>query len=134
MLWGSVLAFRDCGWYGVSRLRRAVGRGSGGGVHSARVWAWSLSVASAFVFFFFQAEDGIRDHCVTGVQTCALSALSAALPQTGQLRLGRRFRGRDPGIFLLFRLHPAAGRGGQLLGTGPAPDGGRYPLHLAQNT
>src|SRR5436190_22562473 len=25
----------------------------------------------AFVFFF-QAEDGIRDHCVTGVQTCAL--------------------------------------------------------------
>src|SRR5437588_4958892 len=25
-----------------------------------------------FLFFFFQAEDGIRDHCVTGVQTCAL--------------------------------------------------------------
>ena len=24
------------------------------------------------IFFFFQAEDGIRDHCVTGVQTCAL--------------------------------------------------------------
>src|SRR5436190_11696038 len=24
------------------------------------------------VSFFFQAEDGIRDHCVTGVQTCAL--------------------------------------------------------------
>ena len=24
------------------------------------------------VAFFFQAEDGIRDHCVTGVQTCAL--------------------------------------------------------------
>src|SRR5438034_8050603 len=22
-------------------------------------------------FFFFQAEDGIRYHCVTGVQTCA---------------------------------------------------------------
>src|SRR5437588_5754867 len=22
--------------------------------------------------FFFQAEDGIRDHCETGVQTCAL--------------------------------------------------------------
>src|SRR5260221_568066 len=21
---------------------------------------------------FFQAEDGIRDHCVTGVQTCSL--------------------------------------------------------------
>src|SRR5476651_2752970 len=27
---------------------------------------------SYFVFFFFQAEDGIRDIGVTGVQTCAL--------------------------------------------------------------
>src|SRR3989475_10818203 len=25
-----------------------------------------------YVFFFFQAEDGIRDLTVTGVQTCAL--------------------------------------------------------------
>ena len=25
-----------------------------------------------FFFFFFQAEDGIRDTSVTGVQTCAL--------------------------------------------------------------
>ena len=25
-----------------------------------------------YVFFFFQAEDGIRDTSVTGVQTCAL--------------------------------------------------------------
>src|SRR5260221_9977265 len=31
-----------------------------------------LSYVSLFIFFFFQAEDGIRDHCVTGVQTCAL--------------------------------------------------------------
>src|SRR2546430_5019305 len=28
-----------------------------------------------FVFFFFQAEDGIRDLTVTGVQTCALPIL-----------------------------------------------------------
>src|SRR2546426_5914920 len=27
---------------------------------------------SGFYFFFFQAEDGIRDYKVTGVQTCAL--------------------------------------------------------------
>src|SRR5205823_7213483 len=27
------------------------------------------------VFFFFQAEDGIRDKLVTGVQTCALPIL-----------------------------------------------------------
>ena len=28
-----------------------------------------------FLFFFFQAEDGIRDRNVTGVQTCALPIL-----------------------------------------------------------
>ena len=31
-------------------------------------WEWMIVLKS----FFFQAEDGIRDHCVTGVQTCAL--------------------------------------------------------------
>src|SRR2546430_9263138 len=31
------------------------------------------------VFFFFQAEDGIRDLTVTGVQTCALP-ISGSLP------------------------------------------------------
>src|SRR6266540_6223054 len=30
-----------------------------------------------FFFFFFQAEDGIRDRDVTGVQTCALPILEA---------------------------------------------------------
>src|SRR5437667_9075763 len=37
-----------------------------------------------FFFFFFQAEDGIRDRDVTGVQTCALpisGAKVAFLPQ-----------------------------------------------------
>src|SRR5690606_1844535 len=29
-----------------------------------------------FIFFFFQAEDGIRDFHVTGVQTCALPIFS----------------------------------------------------------
>src|SRR5690625_6782933 len=28
-----------------------------------------------YIFFFFQAEDGIRDGHVTGVQTCALPIL-----------------------------------------------------------
>src|SRR5687767_15999909 len=32
-----------------------------------------------FVFFFFQAEDGIRDKLVTGVQTCALPILVTSL-------------------------------------------------------
>src|SRR3989475_12355093 len=35
---------------------------------------------SSFFFFFFQAEDGIRDLTVTGVQTCALP-ISHAYPE-----------------------------------------------------
>src|SRR5256885_3447985 len=30
------------------------------------------------IFFFFQAEDGIRDYKVTGVQTCALPILNGS--------------------------------------------------------
>src|SRR6266478_6913578 len=37
-----------------------------------------------FFFFFFQAEDGIRDLTVTGVQTCALPILIASV-ERGQL-------------------------------------------------
>src|SRR5699024_11332514 len=33
-----------------------------------------------FVLFFFQAEDGIRDRNVTGVQTCALPISRSARP------------------------------------------------------
>src|SRR2546430_13652110 len=34
--------------------------------------AYPVQRCSRVVFFFFQAEDGIRDLTVTGVQTCAL--------------------------------------------------------------
>src|SRR5229473_1662194 len=34
-----------------------------------------LFLSLLFLFFFFQAEDGIRDKLVTGVQTCALPIL-----------------------------------------------------------
>src|SRR6266536_496973 len=37
-----------------------------------------------FYFFFFQAEDGIRDPLVTGVQTCALP-ISRRWGQSGRL-------------------------------------------------
>src|SRR5437879_11048786 len=37
----------------------------------------SCHVLIVFVFFFFQAEDGIRDTSVTGVQTCALPICSS---------------------------------------------------------
>src|SRR2546430_577624 len=41
----------------------------------------SLSICFRVICFFFQAEDGIRDLTVTGVQTCALpiSSLFGAL-------------------------------------------------------
>src|SRR6267154_1644176 len=43
-------------------------------------------------FFFFQAEDGIRDGRVTGVQTCALPICHAKTPLLWVLRdvLGMR--------------------------------------------
>src|SRR5256885_10422699 len=33
------------------------------------------TLSRVLLFFFFQAEDGIRDYKVTGVQTCALPIL-----------------------------------------------------------
>src|SRR5438067_10007904 len=44
-----------------------------------------------FFFFFFQAEDGIRDRNVTGVQTCALPIFRDLLGGRGR---GRRLAGR----------------------------------------
>src|SRR2546425_12607946 len=40
-----------------------------------------------FFFFFFQAEDGIRDKLVTGVQTCALPISPDS--HTGHVLAGR---------------------------------------------
>src|SRR2546430_4448724 len=37
------------------------------------------------IFFFFQAEDGIRDLTVTGVQTCALPICSSRLAVSSAL-------------------------------------------------
>src|SRR5699024_12093507 len=36
---------------------------------------WFVVVSCHVFYFFFQAEDGIRDRNVTGVQTCALPIL-----------------------------------------------------------
>src|SRR2546422_10133468 len=53
---------------------------------------------SLFFFFFFQAEDGIRDVAVTGVQTCALPISAAVLRRArlpgvhAELPLERRLR------------------------------------------
>src|SRR5260221_8679060 len=62
-------------------VTRGGGRGDGVGAASSGVCSFSPRRArwpgpglpfGVTGFFFFQAEDGIRDHCVTGVQTCAL--------------------------------------------------------------
>src|SRR5256885_6968442 len=45
------------------------------------------------VFFFFQAEDGIRDYKVTGVQTCALPIFVPTVSHS-DTRLG--FTGQYP--------------------------------------
>src|SRR3712207_8814005 len=55
-----------------------------------------------WIFFFFQAEDGIRDIGVTGVQTCALPIWPAVPPGIATrtpppTRLVRPARRRAPG-------------------------------------
>src|SRR5216684_2484668 len=41
-----------------------------------------------FFFFFFQAEDGIRDVAVTGVQTCALPIYDGVLDHAIDVQTG----------------------------------------------
>src|SRR5260221_10271032 len=48
---------------------------SAAGLYSCNVYIKATQEESSHLFFF-QAEDGIRDHCVTGVQTCALPILA----------------------------------------------------------
>src|SRR5258708_33449721 len=82
-------------------------------------------------FFFFQAEDGIRDDLVTGVQTCALPILLteafgmiARGPEAQRVRLG-------------LELAQAAGAAGMIAGQvldiaedRPAEEAYLFRLHL----
>src|SRR5262249_58049521 len=47
-----------------------------------------LVVSGGDTVFFFQAEDGIRDWSVTGVQTCALPICRHQGPPAARTRLG----------------------------------------------
>src|SRR2546430_9371145 len=69
------------------------------------------------VFFFFQAEDGIRDLTVTGVQTCALPISSS-----------RESRPPRP---LGFRSPDAGGQRGREQADA-APDGARSEEHTSE--
>src|SRR2546427_9381471 len=66
------------------------------------------SACSLCWFFFFQAEDGIRDLTVTGVQTCALP-ISLGVQETEQVAqpVGRGAVAQEP---TLAPLRDQAGR------------------------
>src|SRR5690606_40807983 len=51
--------------------------------------AWECRSCIRSFFFFFQAEDGIRDFHVTGVQTCALPIF---IIEWDSFSIGRRAR------------------------------------------
>src|SRR2546430_16113904 len=66
-----------------------------------------MSDSLSLFYFFFQAEDGIRDLTVTGVQTCALPIFhqgrgpagpggAASCTPSTQMRLARATRARRP--------------------------------------
>src|SRR6266481_262342 len=62
------------------------------------VFVFKKELDDEYCFFFFQAEDGIRDGTVTGVQTCALPILGDA-PRCGQNKCAkdaRAFRLEQP--------------------------------------
>src|SRR2546427_6570994 len=67
-----------------------------------------------FFFFFFQAEDGIRDKLLTGVQTCALPiyvlpVLADHFIREFNLKLGRQVRGIDRDALRALTAYPWKG-------------------------
>src|SRR5256885_10214290 len=66
----------------------------------AVVWGRSTGVCSCL--FFFQAEDGIRDYKVTGVQTCALPILKSETG--GAMTNTRRLARATLALLLLARV------------------------------
>src|ERR1022692_1779751 len=55
-----------------------------------------MAVVVFFFFFFFQAEDGIRDYKVTGVQTCALPIWGPWRPASAAPKRARNPAAWDP--------------------------------------
>src|SRR5690348_17895519 len=75
-----------------------------------------------WICFFFQAEDGIRDGRVTGVQTCALPILTMDLKAEGNLLYLLGVTGDELGGSLWAEVHGQAG------GTVPRVDLERAPV------
>src|SRR2546421_5815714 len=80
------------GWVGVCALGQLGSTGVCGVVVLDRRFAMGnevLGCRSSIFFFFFQAEDGIRDLIVTGVQTCALPISTSCLRPGGKRSASR---------------------------------------------
>src|SRR5687768_17652519 len=90
-----------------------------------------MCISMVFVlvfFFFFQAEDGIRDVAVTGVQTCALPISGVAQREWGSpsAAVGKRMRrsAREPWIEVIGVVDDVRHDGLEQ----PAPDTAYLPL------
>src|SRR5689334_23952974 len=75
---------------------------------------YCMLVFCSFVFFFFQAEDGIRDGTVTGVQTCALPICSSGL--TAPAAVGLSTRSHVNSLVLIGMTEPQCHRSDIVLG------------------
>src|SRR5256885_12686898 len=72
------------------------------------------SCAMRVLFFFFQAEDGIRDYKVTGVQTCALPICKPQVayketltrPAEGEMKYAKQTGGRGQYGHVKIRVFP----------------------------
>src|SRR5205823_11324081 len=88
----------------VSRLVLLVVRPSSDAVLSLVISCQLASVFCLFFhfFFFFQAEDGIRDKLVTGVQTCALPI--SISPRGRSSSPSKAARSRKPSRMILRKI------------------------------
>src|SRR5256714_4824570 len=93
------------------------------------MYGWEVQ----YCIFFFQAEDGIRDKLVTGVQTCALPISSRPLPldgaagiaQQSSRRSGRLAAARPAKSARIRALARAASRGPRGAESAPGSEIGR---------
>src|SRR5256885_11849612 len=82
-------------------------------------------VGYVYVFFFFQAEDGIRDYKVTGVQTCALPIYFSAA------HFHPQFNGNEPSARFwdaALSADPWTWLGDQVTSLGAAAGGAGWPI------